>query len=222
MKKILTILLVLALVGCSTPSEVVENDLEVEETPKTENDSELVDDVVKITLDNYQSLFNKATDYGLEQVGITYTLLEPVKDKQEPVFVEAFIPYNDNVEFSDDGTMVTSELEGISVSQTCVNATSAVEVVADAESQLLSVYEIVPDLCADVFYDETLDIAVKQTAYANDEGELYLCFLYSAYKPHGKYQLASITYSIDNLGDNYQKLAKELSVVFGFELPAFD
>lgn len=178
---------------------------------------------VKITKENYQSLFHLA-----EELDFSYTATGYIKAPYEmfgyDVFVDAHVPYSGSPAFLDGGRTLRSAAHGMEVTVTITAGENAGDVVdqacAAAESSGASLY---PEGVSDTTHFEEYDIAVKQIAYLEAGGTLpRIAILYADRKQEGYYLSAQITYLPEQMDEDYPALRLELSSAYGLTLPEIE
>lgn len=179
---------------------------------------------VEITQENYQALFQPAVDMGYEHIGTAY-FKAPEDMFGREAFLDAYIPYGDQLEHLKDGYQVQSTAHGMRVSVTMFpSGESAQAVVDQAYQELIDAgVDIYEEGVYDTVYVEEYDAAYKQFLFFEDNRtKPRISILYADVKQQGFYLCAQITYLPEQMDDAYPTLVEELSDVFGLSLPEID
>lgn len=170
--------------------------------------------------ENYQSFFQPAQDLGYQYVGRTYCKA-PEGMLGEGAFLTAYLPYGNQLSYSDDGLTVQSSAHGMHVSQTTLYTEGNAQTVVDQAYQELvdSGIELIDQEIGETQYDADYDIAYKQIAFYEEEPRVAI--LYADYKQNNYYLYAQITYMPEQFDDQYPAMLDELSDAFALSLPQF-
>ncbi len=177
-----------------------------------------------VTEENYRSLFHPAEEYGYEQIGCGY-IKAPYEMFGKDAFVDVYIPYSEDVEYSEDGYAIRSAAHGMEVYQTIAPSEENAQAVVDRAYEALAASgaDIFEDGVYETMYWEEYDIACKEIAYFEGGGELArIAILYADVRQDGHYLYAQITYLPEQMDEDYPALVEELSDVFYLELPQIE
>lgn len=195
--------------------------LEAEQLSVTDNNQNNTE--IDITEENYQSLFHVAEELGYRYVGCAYHKVPEEMFGQE-AYVDAFLPYGEDLIYEDDGYTVQCAAHGMQVRQTVIASDkNAQDIVEEAYQALVSSgLDIYEDAVGETQYDAELNIACKQVAYYLENGTIpRITFLYADYKRNGYYLYAEITYFPEQMDADYPMMLAELNDAFGMTLPQF-
>ncbi len=178
-----------------------------------------------LTEDNYQSFFAVASDMGYQYLGRAYCKA-PAGMFEDSSFLDAFLPYGDDLTYTPDGLTVTASAHGMEVLQTALHCEgNAQSVVDQAYKQLLdSGLEIMDGEIGETQYDPSLDIAYKQIAYLEYEDNIQqprVAILYADHKQQQYYLYAKITYMPEQFDEQYPAMLEELRDAFALTLPQY-
>ena len=174
-----------------------------------------------ITEENYRSLFHLAEEYGYEHVGYGYIKI-PYERFGRNAFEGVYIPYTENVEYLEDGYAIRSSAHGVEIyHMTARSKEDARAVVEQAyETLVASGVEIFKDGVYETVHVEEYDIAYKQVAYFEENGEKErLAFLFAKSDQTGYYHYTQITYLPEHMDEDYPELVMELSDALTLSLP---
>ncbi len=176
---------------------VVENEYEEEEG-------------VMLTDENYQ-------DFNLEAEGFEYVTVRFYKGKE--AYVDAYVP-NGEVTYVDEGYGIESTLYGVRTYTTMEGGYTTAEEVVHAyfAEKVASGMEVYESYEVQTYYDPDWDIAIINYLYIEEE-MLRPIYLYADTHGEGNYMYSEITYIIEDLREESDALAGELSKVYAFELP---
>lgn len=177
-----------------------------------------------ITEDNYQTLFHVAQEAGYQYVGCAYHKA-PEGMYGVKGYVDAYLPYGEDLVYEDDGYTVRAAAHGMEVRQTIMESEkNARDIVDEAYDALVSSgLDIYEGGVEETQYNEEYDIACKQVTYFTEDGTIpRITLLYADYKQDGYYLCAEITYLPEQMDEEYPALLEELSDVFAMNLPMFN
>lgn len=184
-------------------------------------DRAVPDEITAITAENYQTLFQPAVNMGYTHVGLAY-YKAPIEQYGREAFVEAYLPYGDELTYSQDGYVVESSAHGISIRQTTVfSAENAKSVVDKAYEDLLNSGVIIQEeYTSETEYSEEYDTACKSLIISEKGSENFeAAILYADVKENSHYLSAQITYLPELIDAEFPALLEELSDAFAFSLP---
>lgn len=179
---------------------------------------------VEITQENYQTLFQPTVDMGYEHIGTAY-FKAPEDMFGREAFLDAYLPYGDQLEYLKDGYQVQSTAHGMRVSVTMFQSGESAQAVVDRAYQELvdSGVDIYEEGVYDSVYVEEYDAAYQQLVFFEDNRtKPRISILYADVKQQDFYLCAQITYLPEQMDDAYPALVEELSDVFGLSLPEID
>lgn len=177
-------------------------------------------DTVELTMENYQSLFHLAEEDGYQYLGAGY-LPAPPEAFGENVFVNAYVPYCDEPEYSDGGFTLTGTAHGmrVSVTVTAVEGDARDAVAAAFDAFVASGADLYEEGVYDTEFSEEYGVAVKQAFYFEENRTLpRLCLFYADEPVNGHCFTARITYLLEQTDEDYAAILAELSDAFGLNL----
>lgn len=174
-----------------------------------------------VTEENYRSLFHLAEEYGYEHVGYGY-IRAPYEMFGKDAFEGVYIPYSEDVEYLEDGYAIRSSAHGVEIYHTTARSGEDVRAVVEQAYEALvgSGVELFKDGVYETVYAEEYDIAYKQVAYLEGNGEKErLTFLFAKLEPTGYYHYTQITYLPEYMDEDYPALVEELGDALNLSLP---
>lgn len=179
----------------------------------------------ELTDENYQTFFRPATDFGYEYVGRAYCKAPQDMFGKES-FLDAYLPYGDNLTYSEDGQTLWSSAHGMLVLQTTAyTEEDARAVVEQAYQELVdSGIDFLEGEVGETQYDASYDIAFKPVGYYEDTEngkQPRIAVLYADNKQEHYYLYAQITYLPEQFDEQYPQMLEELRDAFGLSLPQY-
>jgi hypothetical protein len=178
-----------------------------------------------VTEENYRDLFQVAHDYGYRFTARGYIKTPAGMFGEDEAFTDVYLPYSEQVTYSEDGCSVQSTAHGMSVSNTiAVSEGNAETVVEEAYEALLDTgVEIFESGTSETYYEEEWDIAYKRVFYFEDDlTKARIAILYAECKRPGYYLSSQITYLPEQMDERYPVLVEELSDAFALSLPVYE
>ncbi len=179
----------------------------------------------ELTDANYRSFFMPANDRGYSYVGRAYCKA-PREMFGKEAFLTAYLPYSDNLIYSDDGESLSSSAHGMQVYQSTVfSEDDARAVVEQAFEEFQSTgIELLEAETGEIQYSPEYNIAYQQIAFYEDTKtgkKPRVAILYADCKQDDYYLYAQITYIPEQFDDAYPVMLEELQDAFALTLPAF-
>lgn len=172
-----------------------------------------------LTEETYQKVFQHQSEY--DYIGKAYYKVYREEDDRT-AYVDAYLPYGDQLTHFDEGRAVQSEAHGMRVYQTMRGGAENAEDVVDSAYQNLvdSGLDIYEGDGSQTAYDEGYDIAVRQIFYFEDNRtKPRIAILYADTRQNGYYMYAQITYLPEQFDEAQSALLEELRDVFALNLP---
>ena len=196
--------------------------------PEEDPGAEPQPEPVRITRENYQSLFHPATEHGYQYIAVGYLPVPAEAFGEAPgedLFVDVYVPFCDAPVYSEDGGTLTAAAHGMQVEISIVptegDARDAVAAMYDAFAA--SGADLYEDGVAETEFSEEYGVAVKQVFYFEQNHTLPRMSLFYADEPvNGHCYAARITYLLEQQDEDSPALLQELGDVFGLSLPEME
>lgn len=180
----------------------------------------------ELTDENYQSFFMPAQDLGYRYIGRAYCKA-PEGMFENGSFLDAYLPFGDNLTYSEDGQSLWSSAHGMMVLQSTAYTEGNAQTVVDQAYQEFadSGVEFIDGEIGETRYDNSYDIAFKPIAYYEetaDGKQPRIAVLYADFKQENYYLYAQITYIPEQFDEQYPDMLEELCDAFGLSLPQYE
>lgn len=179
----------------------------------------------ELTDENYRSFFQPAKDFGYTYVGRAYCKAPQGMFGKES-FLDAYLPFSDNLTYSEDGQTLWSSAHGMQVLQTTAYTEENAQAVVEQAYQELVDADInfLESEVGETQYDAAYDIAFKPVGFYEDTGngkQPRIAVLYADRKQEHYYLYAQITYMPEQFDEQYPAMLEELRDAFGLSLPQY-